>query len=187
MQLLDHFEHVGPNGVHFVLRFPLCCLMVKLWLFGRLHSTTDYVCEISRQILLGLDFVHGQGVDSWRYPWEGINDADVSTELQLANILFSIDCDLSRRGDSIQLMEPKFGLVKWLSGVGVDNKTVLRQGQKSTAVLLNDPFLSYWDEGAVDSLRDTRIVKILYWPRRSEAGNYGRNHGQLHVDTGEGG
>ncbi|KAE8340205.1 hypothetical protein BDV24DRAFT_175485 [Aspergillus arachidicola] len=62
MQLLDHFEHHGPNGTHLCLVLPV---MVSdgeaMTITGRPHYAA-YVQEVSRQILLGLDFLHRSGI-----------------------------------------------------------------------------------------------------------------------------
>ena len=62
MQLLDHFEHEGPNGSHLCLVFPVMlsdgdAMTVR----GKPHHA-EYIRNISYQILLGLNFLHGRGL-----------------------------------------------------------------------------------------------------------------------------
>lgn len=62
MPLLDHFIHDGPNGSHLCLVFPV------MW--SDLGSMTDedepyppdYLLALSKQILLGLDFLHTRDI-----------------------------------------------------------------------------------------------------------------------------
>lgn len=58
VELLDHFEHIGPNGTHLCLVFPVMISDGKeMTLTGARHQA-DYVRNVSKQILLGLDFLH---------------------------------------------------------------------------------------------------------------------------------
>jgi serine/threonine protein kinase len=56
--LLDHFDHVGPNGIHQCLVFDV--------MDGSLNHRESYlpqiVQEISRQMAKGLDFIHKCGL-----------------------------------------------------------------------------------------------------------------------------
>lgn len=58
MNLLDHFEHHSPNGTHLCL---VLLVMISdgeaVTITGRPHYAAD-IQEVSRQILLGLDFLH---------------------------------------------------------------------------------------------------------------------------------
>lgn len=60
--LLDHFKHDGPNGTHLCLVLPV---MVSdgegMTITGKPHQAA-YVRSISKQILLGLDFLHTLGI-----------------------------------------------------------------------------------------------------------------------------
>jgi len=62
LQLLDHFEHKGPNGLHLCLVFPAMMsdgdAMTVRWRPRHL----GYVREVARQILLGLSYIHDQGL-----------------------------------------------------------------------------------------------------------------------------
>jgi len=62
VQLLDHFDHHGPNGKH-------VCLVLEvlgqnlLWLIKKYNHRgipTNLVKVISRQMLIGLNFLHSQ-------------------------------------------------------------------------------------------------------------------------------
>ncbi|KZF23983.1 serine protein kinase [Xylona heveae TC161] len=101
--LLDHFEHDGPNGKHLCLVFPVMLSDGQSMTFKSKPRHADYIRAVSKQILLGLDFLHEQGL--------------VHTDLQPANILFSVD--------SIPPMEvltpPEFSPVKWLPGIQADD------------------------------------------------------------------
>lgn len=60
MPLLDNFTHHGPNGTHLCLVFPamLSDLEVMSYHYGCEPHPPDYVIALSKQILLGLDFLH---------------------------------------------------------------------------------------------------------------------------------
>ena len=62
MQLLDHFEHKGPNGVHLCLVFPVMLSDGEVMTVREKLRHPGYVREISKQILQGLDFMHGLGL-----------------------------------------------------------------------------------------------------------------------------
>ncbi|KAJ8098869.1 kinase-like domain-containing protein [Lipomyces tetrasporus] len=104
MQLLDHFEHHGPNGTHICLILPM--MMSDGWemtIQGEPRQAS-YVRTISTQILLGLDFLHKRGI--------------IHSDLQPANILFSVNgTELS----DISLNPPEYSPVNWLQGVDVDD------------------------------------------------------------------
>ncbi|KAK9364301.1 kinase-like domain-containing protein, partial [Lipomyces kononenkoae] len=104
IQLLDHFEHHGPNGSH------LCLILPSMMSDGGEMTRQGkprqaaYVRTVSRQILLGLDFVHKRGI--------------IHSDLQPANILFSINgTELS----DTSLHSPEFCSVNWLQGVDVND------------------------------------------------------------------
>ncbi|KAG2415089.1 hypothetical protein HFD88_006280 [Aspergillus terreus] len=102
IELLDHIYHTGPNGTHLCLVFPV---MVSdgqaMSITGVLHCA-GYVQTVSRQILLGLDFLHQSGI--------------VHCDLQPANIMVSMAGDACK--DFLQ--PPEFSPVKWLEGVTQD-------------------------------------------------------------------
>ncbi|KAB8244256.1 kinase-like domain-containing protein [Aspergillus flavus] len=80
MNLLDHFEHHSPNGTHLCL---VLLVMISdgeaVTITGRPHYAAD-IQEVSRQILLGLDFLHTSDI--------------IHCDLQPANITFSPDEDV---------------------------------------------------------------------------------------------
>lgn len=62
VELLDHFYHAGPNGNH------LCLVLPAMVSDGQAMVTTGtphqagYIQLLSRQILLGLDFLYQSGI-----------------------------------------------------------------------------------------------------------------------------
>lgn len=62
LQLLDHFEHKGPNGVHVCLVFPFMMSDGEAMTVRENPRCSGYVREVSKQILLGLNYLHGQGL-----------------------------------------------------------------------------------------------------------------------------
>lgn len=62
LQLLDQFEHKGPNGVHLCLVFPVMMSDGGAMTIRRKPRCSGYVREMSKQILLGLDYLHDQGL-----------------------------------------------------------------------------------------------------------------------------
>lgn len=62
VQLLDHFEHQGPNGTHLCLVFPMLISDGQAMCVRQKPRHADYVKAISKQILLGLDFLHEQDI-----------------------------------------------------------------------------------------------------------------------------
>ncbi|KAJ5121243.1 uncharacterized protein N7515_009204 [Penicillium bovifimosum] len=103
LQLLDQFEHEGPNGLHLCLVFPVMMSDGEEITMQQEPRFPDYVREISKQILLGLKYLHDQGL--------------IHGDLQPANILFTQNCDFT----SDMFKEPEFSPVKWLPGVEIDN------------------------------------------------------------------
>ncbi|OOO05666.1 protein kinase [Aspergillus oryzae] len=103
MNLLDHFEHHSPNGTHLCL---VLLVMISdgeaVTITGRPHYAAD-IQEVSRQILLGLDFLHTSDI--------------IHCDLQPANITFSPDEDV----DLETLLESRRGL---LDGVEPSNLMV---------------------------------------------------------------
>jgi serine/threonine-protein kinase SRPK3 len=70
LQLLDHFEHKGPNGLHLCLVFPVMMSDGEAMTVRENPRYPGYVREISNQILLGLDYLHDQGlVHGGMYLW----------------------------------------------------------------------------------------------------------------------
>ena len=60
MQLLDHFEHIGKNGRHICMVFEVLGenLLSVIKKYNYQGIPIEIVRKISRQILLGLDFLH---------------------------------------------------------------------------------------------------------------------------------
>ncbi|KAL4807891.1 serine protein kinase [Aspergillus unguis] len=102
LQLLDYFEHPGPNGLHLCIVFPVMMSDGQAMTIRGKPRYPNYVREISKQILLGLSYIHDQGL--------------IHGDLQPANILFTQDCDL----DEI-ITDPEFSPVNWLPGVEMDD------------------------------------------------------------------
>lgn len=61
LQLLDYFEHSGPNGLHLCLVFPAMMSDGEAMTVREKPRHPEYVREISKQILQGLNFIHDQG------------------------------------------------------------------------------------------------------------------------------
>lgn len=62
IELLDYFEHDSPNGTHLCLVLPL--MMADggaMTVNGRPHQAVS-VRSITKQVLLGLDFLHTLGI-----------------------------------------------------------------------------------------------------------------------------
>ncbi|KAL5338291.1 serine protein kinase [Aspergillus crustosus] len=120
LQLLDQFEHKGPNGLHLCLVFPVMMSDSQVITIQEKPCYSGYVQEILKQILLGLNYLHDQGL------------------IHGTNILFILDCDLS--GEIIT--EPEFSPVNWLPGVKVDNSDLryLISSQRPRGMLDNAAF-----------------------------------------------
>jgi len=60
VQLLDHFEHVGPHGKHVVMVFEVVSvnLLEIIRKYNYKGVPLDYIRIMSKQILLGLDYLH---------------------------------------------------------------------------------------------------------------------------------
>lgn len=124
LQLLDQFEHKGPNGVHLCLVFPVMMSDGEAMTVRENPRCSGYVREVSKQILLGLNYLHDQGL--------------IHGDLQPANILFTVNCDLS----SGMMAEPEFSPINWLPGVEVDNSAprYLMSSQRPRGMLDNAAF-----------------------------------------------
>lgn len=62
VQLFNHFYHYGPNGKHLCLVFPVMLSDGEsMTVTGRLREM-KFIQNISMQLLLGLDFLHRQGI-----------------------------------------------------------------------------------------------------------------------------
>jgi serine/threonine-protein kinase SRPK3 len=62
LELLDHFKHDGPNGTHLCLVLPAITSDGEaITVREKARQATD-VRVVSKQILLGLDFIHGLGI-----------------------------------------------------------------------------------------------------------------------------
>ncbi|PGH34401.1 CMGC/SRPK protein kinase [[Emmonsia] crescens] len=104
IELLDYFEHDGPNGTHLCLVLPAMISDGEIMsVNGRPHQAA-YVRAISKQVLLGLDFLHRLGI--------------IHCDLQPANIMFSIVGAV--HGETF-LQPPEFSPVRWLEGVKIDD------------------------------------------------------------------
>ncbi|RAL01818.1 kinase-like protein [Aspergillus ibericus CBS 121593] len=123
IELLDHFYHTGPNGTHLCLVFPVMISDGQAMTISGNSHEAGYIQAISRQLLLGLDFLHQSGI--------------VHCDLQPANILFSVSGSM----DMEKLLQfPEFSPVKWLPGVTEDDSapkylvpTQRRRGQLDNA------------------------------------------------------
>lgn len=62
VELLDHFEHQGPNGKHLCLIFPVMVSDGEAMTATSQSRDISYVQSISKQIILGLDFLHKSGL-----------------------------------------------------------------------------------------------------------------------------
>lgn len=70
VQLLDHFEHEGPNGLHLCLVLPVMLSDGEAMTVRKRPRDANYIREVSRQILLGLDFLHDRGlIHGGMYSW----------------------------------------------------------------------------------------------------------------------
>ncbi|PYH88660.1 serine protein kinase [Aspergillus ellipticus CBS 707.79] len=123
LELLDYFEHDGPNGTHLCLVLPV---MVSdgegMTVNGKSHEAT-YVRSISKQILLGLDFLHTLSI--------------VHCDLQPANIMVSTE---AAAHSETFLQPPEFNPARWLKGMTADESapnyliaTQRRRGQLDSA------------------------------------------------------
>lgn len=62
VELLDYFYHTGPNGNHLCLVFPLMTSDGEAMTISGNPQEAGYLRAISRQLLLGLDFLHQSGI-----------------------------------------------------------------------------------------------------------------------------
>ncbi|PWY63312.1 serine protein kinase [Aspergillus eucalypticola CBS 122712] len=122
-ELLDYFYHTGPNGTHLCLVSPVMISDGEAMTISGNPQDAGYLRAISRQLLLGLDFLHQSGI--------------VHCDLQPANILFSVAGTTDMEA---LLQPPEFSPVKWLEGVTEDESapkylmpTQRRRGQLSKA------------------------------------------------------
>ncbi|OGM50898.1 hypothetical protein ABOM_000697 [Aspergillus bombycis] len=124
LQLLDHFEHRGPNGLHLCLVFPVMLSDGNKMTIEEKPRHSNYVREISKQILQGLDFIHDQGL--------------IHGDLHPANILFTVNSDSPEE----MLIEPELAYVHWRPGVEVDNSAprYLVTSQRPDGMLDNTAF-----------------------------------------------
>ena len=60
--LLDNFEHEGPNGTHLCLVLPVMLSDCNEITVRGLQRNAAYIKELSRQITLGVDFLHASGL-----------------------------------------------------------------------------------------------------------------------------
>ncbi|KAL1998500.1 hypothetical protein VTN02DRAFT_6055 [Thermoascus thermophilus] len=104
IELLDHFYHTGPNGTHLCLVLPVMISDGEAMTTSGIPHEVGYVRAISRQVLLGLDFLHQSGI--------------VHCDLQPANIMLSVT-GTTNIEDFLQ--PPEFSPVKWLEGTMEDD------------------------------------------------------------------
>ncbi|OJZ87272.1 hypothetical protein ASPFODRAFT_59710 [Aspergillus luchuensis CBS 106.47] len=62
VELLDHFYTKGPNGTHLCLVFPTMISDGAALTVSGSPREVSYIRAISRQLLLGLDFLHQSGI-----------------------------------------------------------------------------------------------------------------------------
>lgn len=62
VQLLDHFYTKGPNGTHLCLAFPAMISDGAAMTVSGSPREVGYIRAVSRQLLLGLDFLHQSGI-----------------------------------------------------------------------------------------------------------------------------
>lgn len=62
IELLDHFEHEGPNGKHICLVLPVMQSDGQAINVRNRPRNANYIRIISEQIVLGLDFLHKSGL-----------------------------------------------------------------------------------------------------------------------------
>lgn len=62
LELLDHFEHRGPNGTHLCLVLPFMFSDAQLINDEFEKRQAKYVRDLGSRILLGLDFLHAIGI-----------------------------------------------------------------------------------------------------------------------------
>ncbi|KLJ08549.1 hypothetical protein EMPG_16024 [Blastomyces silverae] len=103
IELLDHFELNGSNGTHLCLVFPAMLSDGEAMGASRRPRQAAYVRAISKQLLLGLDFIHELGI--------------IHCDLQPANIMFSV---VGTVDDKPRLQPPEFSPVRWLEGMKID-------------------------------------------------------------------
>ncbi|RDK47261.1 serine protein kinase [Aspergillus phoenicis ATCC 13157] len=152
VELLDYFYHTGPNGNHLCLVFPLMISDGEAMTISGNPQEAGYLRAISRQLLLGLDFLHQSGI--------------VHCDLQPANMLFSVAGTMDMEA---LLQPPEFSPVKWREGMSEDNSapkylmpTQRRRGQLSKAhfstleVRIGDlggaQYVQHWDQKPVTPL-----------------------------------
>lgn len=119
LELLDHFEHHGPNGTHLCLVLPVMISDGAGMTVTMTSHSADYVRAISKQILFGLDFLHRLGIihcgrSALHCILYGI--LLIYADLQPANIMFSL-----AGVNEIDLDPPEFSPVRWLEGVQADD------------------------------------------------------------------
>ena len=62
IELLNQFYHTGPNGNHLCLVFPMMISDGMALTITEVPHQAEYVQNNSRQLLLGLDFLHQSGI-----------------------------------------------------------------------------------------------------------------------------
>ncbi|KAI9749026.1 MAG: aconitate hydratase [Chaenotheca gracillima] len=102
LNLLDHFQHEGPNGTHLCLVSPVMISDGQMMTIREQPRQATYVRAVSTQVLLGLDFLHHASI--------------IHCDLQPANIMFSA---VNTTSSGVSLEPPEFSVVNWLEGVKV--------------------------------------------------------------------
>jgi serine/threonine-protein kinase SRPK3 len=120
LQLLDHFEHQGPNGLHLCLVFPVMLSDGEVMTVRDRPRYSGYVREISKQILQGLEVIHSLGLihggTFLGYHMPNLTKIDPWLDLQPANILFTVT-----EFSNSMIVDPELSPVHWRPGVEVDN------------------------------------------------------------------
>ena len=62
VELLDYFEHVGPNGTHLCLVLPFMVTDGLDIVMSFKPSHPEYVRSVSEQLSLGLDYLHAEDI-----------------------------------------------------------------------------------------------------------------------------
>ncbi|CAI4702506.1 BFH_collapsed_G0042990.mRNA.1.CDS.1 [Saccharomyces cerevisiae] len=124
LKLLDHFNHKGPNGVHVVMVFEVLGenLLALIKKYEHRGIPLIYVKQISKQLLLGLDYMHRRC---------GIIHTDIKPE----NVLMEI-------GDVEGIVQ----MVEALDKQKREAKRLQRHVSRSSDITANDSSDEKWAE-----------------------------------------
>ncbi|RAQ48421.1 hypothetical protein AFGD_008417 [Aspergillus flavus] len=140
MNLLDHFEHHSPNGTHLCLVLPVMISDGEaVTITGRPHYAAD-IQEVSRQILLGLDFLHTSDIIHCAAWLEGMKADNSAPEYLLGS---------QRRRRLLDGVEPSNLMVK-IGDLGGAAFIRQREQRPVTPTALRAPELIHrieWDVG----------------------------------------